>query len=612
MRKLIAFIVAVAVVALGVLYMTVGKESRIRFSDEELRMVYSGEIATLNYLTAATANEISLVANFVDPLIEYDKYGMIRPCLATYWDVSEDGLIWTFKLREGVKWVTHEGEEFGEVVAQDFVDGIKYVLSSENNSKTANIVYTLIKNAREYYYKEITDFGKVGVKALDKYTLQFTLIKPTPYFLSTLTYVCFFPINGQFLKEVNKRFGTDNTYLLYNGPYIMKTFEPQNRRILVKNDKYWDKGNVHIKRIVQTYNKEANILAPELFIRGEIDHANISSDIFHEWMNDPERESLIRPNRTTFYSYFYCFNFNPQFPGEYEPENWRVAVNNINFRKSIFHAFNRTLAMLTDEPVNPEIRIINTITPPDFVNIEGIDYTKLGSLGELSKINFYNEKLALHYKRKAIEELKGKATFPVKVLMPYNTASIEWANRAQVVEQQLERVLGTDYIDIIIEPKPPTGFLNKVRRTGNYALMECNWGPDFADPETYTYPFIREGTFNWLHLAKEYMNREGGSIYEDMIDRAKSEVKDLGRRYRLFAEAESFLIEKALVIPYAVGGGGYSISRLNPFEGSYSPFGISSYRFKGLRLMDKPMNSEEFYRELQMWNIKRANISTSE
>ncbi len=77
--------------------------------------------------------------------------------------------------------------------------------------------------------------------------------------------------------------------ILYNGAYILETFEPQNRRVLVANDKYWDKENVHIKRLVETYNKEAANLAPELFLRGgEIDSAEIPSTILDEWMNDPK------------------------------------------------------------------------------------------------------------------------------------------------------------------------------------------------------------------------------------------------------------------------------------------------------------------------------------
>ncbi|MDD2481756.1 MAG: hypothetical protein PHF82_06470 [Lutispora sp.] len=204
-------------------------------------------------------------------------------------------------------------------------------------------------------------------------------------------------------------------------------------------------------------------------------------------------------------------------------------------------------------------------------------------------------------------ELKGKAKFPVKVLMPYNTGGTDWANRAQVIEQQLENLLGADYVDLIIDPKPPTGFLKEVRRAGNYAFLECNWGPDYADPETYTDPFTPDNNYNWPHLAEGYKEANGKNTYENMVDAAKAEVLDIGKRLTLFADAEAYFIDQAFVIPYAAGGGGYSASRLNPFESPYSPFGVSSERYKGQKIMEKPMNSEQFTKGLANWEKERAD-----
>lgn len=611
MKKLMAFMMALVVLLAGC---SNGSKKPVDGGTveegiaavQEYSSVYSGEVTTLNYLTTASTNEFAIAANLVDTLIDYDKYGVVQPALATEWKISDDSLIWTFKLREGVKWVTHDGKEYAEVVAQDFVDAMKYIFDSRNDSLTANIAYSVIKNGEKFYNGEITDFEQVGVKAIDKYTLEYTLERPTPYFLSMLTYVCFFPVNGQFLAEVGDKFGTDNTNLLYNGAYIMETFEPQTRRILVANESYWDKDNIFIKKLNYTYNKEASTLAPELFLRGEIDYADIPSTVLDEWMKDPEKKEKVRPNRTSFYSYFYAFNFDPKFAAEYEPENWKVAVNNVNFRKSLFHALDRKAAMLTEEPYDSEKRISNTITPKNLVDLDGVDYTQLGSLAEFANTDSYNKNLALEFKEKALAELEGKATFPVKVLMPYNTSLTEWANRAQVIEQQLENLLGTDYIDIIIDPKPPTGFLKEVRRAGNYAFLECNWGPDYADPETYTDPFGPDGTYNWPHLAEGYKESNGKNKYENMVDEAKVEVIDIDKRYKLFAEAEAFFIDQAFVIPYAVGGGGYTASRLNPFESPYSPFGVSGERFKGQRIMEKPMNSEQFSQGLINWEKERA------
>lgn len=573
---------------------------------QEYNSVYSGEVTTFNYLVSASTNEFALAANMVDTLIDYDRYGVAQPSLATEWTTSDDGLVWTFKIREGVKWYTHDGKEYGDVTAQDFVDAMGYILNSANDSQTANIAYGVIANAEAYYNGEITDFEQVGVKAKDKYTLEYTINQPTPYFLSMLTYVCFFPANGQFLSEVGDRFGTDNTNLLYNGAYILETFEPQTRRVLVANENYWDKENMFISKINQTFNNEAATLAPELFIRGEIDYTDISSAIIDEWMNDPKKAELVRPNRTGFYTYFYALNFDPQFDAEYEPENWKKAVNNLNFRKSLFHGLDRIAAMLTAEPYNPEQRITNTVTPKSFVDLDGVDYTGLGSLGKITARDSFDEKLAKEFRDKAMAELEGKATFPVKVYMPYNSGGTEWGNRVQVIEQQMENLLGADYIDIIIDAKPPTGFLAEVRRSGKYGFLECNWGPDYADPETYTDPFYPGGTYNWPELAEGYAEANGKNKYTNLLDLARAEVLDVDKRYELFAEAEAFLIDQAFVVPYAVGGGGYSASRLNPFESQYSPFGVSSERFKGQKILEKPMNTEEFKQELIKWEKERA------
>ena len=568
--------------------------------------VYSGEITTLNYLVTATTNDQSMIANCIDTLVEYDNLGVVKPGLATSWEVSKDGLVWTFHLRKGVKWVTWEGKDYAELAAQDFVDALKYSFNPKNASQTADIAYGVIKNGEKYFKGEITDFNQVGVKAKDKYTLEYTLEKPVPYFLSMLTYVSFMPVNGKFLTEVGDKFGTSNKNILYNGAYIMSVFEPENQRVLVKNEKYWDAGNVYIKKLNFKYNKEAATLAPEMFLRGEITGASIPTASLDDWMKDPNKSKMVHPAETSFYSYFYAFNFDPQFEPEYEPENWKIAVNNVNFRKSIFYALDRKAAMLTAEPYSPERRLLNTITPKNFVAAGGKDYTQFGELAAITARDSFNKDLAIQYRDKAKQELAGKAKFPVKIKMPYNTSSPDWTNRAQVVEQQLENLLGKDYIDVIPVGYPPTNFLTVTRRKGNYAMQECNWGPDYADPETYTDPFYPGGTYNWPEKAVGYTEANGKTKYQNLVDAAKAEVSDLAKRYELFAKAEAFLINEAFVIPYAVGGGGYVATKLEPFTSPYAPFGVSELKFKGQIVMDKPMDSAAYDAAFKKWEQDRA------
>lgn len=581
----------------------------ITYSDvQEYTTVYAAEVTTLNYLVTAKTLEFGLAANFVDTLIDYDRYGVMQPCLATEWSGSEDGLVWTFKIREGVNWLNHEGEIYAELTAQDFVDSLKYIFNSENGSKTANIAYRVIKNAEAYYDGEITDFEEVGVKAIDKYTLEYTLEKPVPYFESMLAYACFFPVNGDFLAEAGERFGTSNDTLLYNGAYILETFEPQNRRTLVKNEDYWDKDNVFIEKLKYKYNKEMKTISQELYLRGETSSVEIPSTSIDAWMEDPELKEKVRPIRPNFYTYFFTLNFNPNFDEVYEPENWKIAVNNKNFRKSIFHALDRIAAMTTAEPFNPENKISNTITPKSFVSIGGNDFTQMGSLAEISNRDSYDLDLALQYKEKALAELEDVASFPVKVMMPYYSAGNEATMRAQVVKQQLERALGDDYVDIYIIPYPPTGYLTNTRRAGNYSLQEVNWGPDYADPETYTDMFTPGSNYNFPEMCEE-VDENGNKtfdVYMSMIEAAQEEVVDLEKRYELFAEAEAYMIEEAWVIPYGLGGKGYMSSLLNPFESPYSPFGVSKERYKGHRILSKPMSTEQYFEEEAKWEIERA------
>ena len=589
------------------------------------RTLYSGERSSLDYLTTATTNEFALAANVIDTLVEYDKYGQVQPSLAESWEYDPANLTYTFKIREGAKWVKADGSVYADVTANDFVTAAKYILDANNASSTANIFYSVIAGAEAYYLGTSTpeegqepypvmDFETVGVKVLDDYTLQYTLVEPCPYFLSMVTYVCFMPVNADFLAEKGADFGvaTSNENILYNGAYVLSTFEPQQKRVYSKNVTNWDADNILIETIEQTYNKEASTLSPEMYARGEIDSADITSTIAAEWLSDETKADLIRPVRQSgFYSYWMLFNFDPQFDAEYEPENWKIVVNNENFRKAFYYGLDRVKSKMVMEPDNPESILFNTVTPPEFVSIDGVDYTEMGALADITALetDTFNEEKALEYMNVAVEELKAAgATFPVKMLMPYNPSSSAWAEECVVMEQQLESLFGSDVIDIIVEAGPSSGFLKEVRRSGKYAFMKCNWCPDYADPNTYTDPFY-DGTYNWPELATEYLDENGVSEYYKLVDAAREITDDLTARYEAYATAEAFLIDNALVIPYGYDNGGYTASRLNPFEGQFAPFGISKERFKGQALMTEPMNTDMYFEAYDLWEEERASLA---
>jgi len=178
-----------------------------------------------------------------------------------------------------------------------------------------------------------------------------------------------------------------------------------------------------------------------MFVRGDVDYASLDAALITEWEEDAEKSGIVIPGLPdTTYMYYYGFNYNPQFDAEYEPDNWNLAVNNENFRQSLFWALNRYKGLLAQDPYNPQIQQTNSITPVGWCNYEGLDFTQIGPMAEITarENNNFDEAKALEYRDKAIEELTAAgATFPIKVLMPYNPNLVSWELEVQVVKQQL-------------------------------------------------------------------------------------------------------------------------------------------------------------------------------
>lgn len=613
-----------------------------------MNYLYSDAVTDWNYLTTTS----NTPAEYIDSLVEYDNYGICKPCLAESWERSDDGLTWTFHIRKGVKWMTYEMKEYGEdVTANDFVTSAQYILNADNASRLADMLMVL-SGAEEYYNATLqgqtADFKTVGVKAVDDYTLQYTLTSPLPYFLSSVTYKCFFPANAKFIDKCGESFSTDHTTMLYCGEFIMTQYEPQGMIVAKANPTYWDAENMYIDEIIKTYNAEAETVAPEMFLRGEINSADIPTEQLDNWLNDPSKAKMIRPCRPSFYSYYYMFNFFPQFEetkvtgpdGKDYPlsrANWLLAVNNVNFRKSIYHAFDKIQAIKTQDPYNADAHIMNTITPADFISVDGTDYTQLEELKNLTEGISYNKDEALQYRDKAIEELKAAgATFPIVIYMPYDSGVSYQAQRVQVIADQWESDLNTKdfkYIKVVYEPYADTDFSNNTMRAGNYCIMPSCWMADYSDPLSYTDPFtIVQNHTNFIYMAQGLCKvsdtyRDGAKqgtdnkyyydiTYDKMVEAASAECVDLSKRYNEFSKIERWLIdEQCLIMPFMRGGTGYMASSLSPFESQYAAFGASDGRYKYQHIYQEGISTEEFYKQYDEWqktrNEKLAELASS-
>ena len=589
--------------------------------DQTLRLVYGAEMSTLRtYGGEGTAVSWQGISNCISAFVCRDCYGNIQPDMAESWDISDDGMEYTFHLRKDMVWSDVEGNDMGPITAKDFQTAVEYCCDPENGVTDSSLL--LLKNYKALIDPEDPnkDISTLGFEVIDDYTIKVTLEEPVPYFINTFN---IFPVPTDYFLEMGEDYGMDNESIYYCGPYIMTTFEPQEQRIYEINPNYWDLENVHIEKIIMKYNAEAATLAPEMFKRGEIDYADIGTEILDEWMSADDTKDIVIPGLPdTTYMYYYSFCYNPQFDEEYEPENYMKAINNENFRQSIFWGLDRRKAYLCLDPYNPDQFLTNSVTPRTWCSINGTDYVDLADMKEITNRpnNSFDPDKAKEYKEKAVEELTAAGvTFPVKLYMPYNPNTTGWDKEVQVVKQQLEELLGSDYIECIIEAGPATGFLTEVRRSGKYGFMKLNNGANEGDPCSWVKAFVDGANWNFMGdvLYDDIVpttERTGSksadnadlqdlvSQYYELLDAAKAITVKSQERYDAFAKAENFLINHAFVIPYAKDTYGYHVTRTNPFEQITGQDG----RYKYMHVLEEPLTQEQYVALYADWQEKQA------
>ena len=362
------------VLSTAVLLVACGKADKEADAPTTFSYVYGVDPSSLDYSIATRTSTTDIIGNVVDGLLENDEYGNLVPSLAEDWSVSQDGLTYTYKLRKGVKWYTSEGEEYAEVTAHDFVTGLKHVADGKSDGIT--LIQNSIKGLNEYMTGETNDFSTVGVKALDDYTVQYTLNAPESFWNSKVTSATMLPVNEEFLKASGKNYGAVSPAgILYNGPYILKTLTSKSLIEYEKNPNYWDKEKVKIEKVKLTYydgsDQESLIRS---FSSGVYTTARIfpSSSNFASTLEQYGDKITYSPQDST--SYYFTFNVNRQSynktakTSEEQKTSTKEAMLNKDFRQAINFAFNRHsyAAQLNGEDGADKI-IRNSLVPDNFV-----------------------------------------------------------------------------------------------------------------------------------------------------------------------------------------------------------------------------------------------------
>lgn len=226
---------------------------------------FATDPTTFDIFATSQQTDTEPVVQTYDGLMEYDCENVLQPALATEMTMSDDGLKYTFKIREGQVWVDNQGRKVADVKADDWVAGMQHLFDAKGGLQS--LLFGIIENATEYGTGEITDFEQVGVKALDDYTLEYTLAAPCAYFPTMLGYSLFAPLSREFYESQGGKFGQDYdptaasyTYgkapenIAYNGPYLLTSYTNHNSLIYKANESYWNPDNVTCKNLVWYYN----------------------------------------------------------------------------------------------------------------------------------------------------------------------------------------------------------------------------------------------------------------------------------------------------------------------------------------------------------------------
>lgn len=673
-------------------YYTVGGK-KIK-TKNEYKTTYVTEIANykLNYLTNTWTYNSEHYTNMVDGLVENDKYGNIKGALAKGYKQTSKGDkdVWTFQLKEGVAWVDNEtGKEYSEVVAQNFVDGIKYVLDPVNGSGTIGIVMGLIDGSAEYYQAnlaiqakesaeakqkagqkltdeekealefEITDevkeaakFESVGVKAISKYEVEYTLYTKTPYFLSSLTYSPFLPVDQDYLDEIGTDFGQTVNYILVNGAFRVSEHIYGNKIVYTKNDKYYDIEHVYVDKVTKLFYGSSNTkdTARRWFERGDIDAFNVNlsgadaegykkyvagEDGKGDVMNPASElcNPILSVGDSTFIGYFnfvrtaFEYNDNTLIKNDREKVATAAAVANKNFRKGFLYGLNIELILEHYNSARPYEWLMRGYTNRELVqfthNYDGVevsDYAdvvdlvynkKQGTTGvTLTGINqkgdpIFDEAKAKSYFAQAKKELiesgaLTEADFPIKIDVIgsldkiFNNYQLRMYNKLQAIADGVVEV-HNNY------PTDETQDTNWGSMINNFDFsMWSGWGPDYADPATFLHTMIVGGDlveqlgFGTAESAEleEKILGEYTKLYNKAA--AITDSSKLADRYYAFAEAEYQLIyEDALIIPWLTQSGYVaSVSRTIPWQAGRATYGLTSDKLKNVVVSDQIITKE--------------------
>lgn len=489
-----------------------GKESSEKAvgTEKEKQVVHytaPTEMATMDTVLMTDINSSNYSGHTIVGLLKINEKGEPVPAIAVdMGTVSDDGLTYTFKLRDDATWSNGD-----PVTANDFVFAWQRLVDPATGASYAYLAEN-IENAPEIMTGDKSP-SELGIKALSDYELQITLTQPTPYFNSLLAFSPFLPQNEAFVEEQGTQYGTTSEAVLANGPFVMEDWDGTGLTWkLVKNEEYYDADEVHINEIDVQVLKETST-AVNLFESGEVDNAQLTGEMAKVYKDDPN--AVIHEKARTSY-----IDFN------YENEQ----LQNQNLRKAISLVIDRK--ELVDSVIGDGSNDIYGFMPQNFAtNPEtGKDFTE-----EATDYFDYDVEQAKDLWEKAKDEL-GTDTLTLSFVGDDDEKS---KKISEYVQGQIQNNL--DGISVQLRNVPKKNRLEFANKN-EFDLLLTGWGADFRDPVNF---------MDLLYSTSAY--NEGGYANEDfdaLLEKAKSEdANNEEARWQDMIEAHDIAMKETAVLP---------------------------------------------------------------
>lgn len=473
---------------------------------DSFSMPYASDPVTWDGLATSRAADIDAIINTYDGLMEYDVEGTLQPALAESYEVSDDGLTYTFHLRKDVKWTDSQGREVDTVKADDFVAGMQHMCDAQGGLEY--LVQGVIKNVSQYISGEVTDFDEVGVKAVDDYTVEYTLEEPCSYFMTMLGYTIFMPMSRSYYQSQGGKFGAeydssaadyqygkDSNSIAYCGPYLVTNATAKNTIVFKLSDSYWNKDNVNIKTLTWLFNDQSDVTKMYTDAKaGTVDYVNLNTSTMETAKSEGlyDQYAVVSDTDATSFMGFYNINRTAtanandgttakSTKSDEEIQRTNKALQNVHFRRAISFAADR--GAYNAQQVGEDLKytsLRNTFTPGYFVSlskdttiqINGTDTTfpagtyygeivqkQIDADGVKIKVwdaenktsdgfdGWYNPENAVEELNTAIEELAEDGitideSNPIQIEYPYPSAVEVYTNKANSYKKSVEAALG--------------------------------------------------------------------------------------------------------------------------------------------------------------------------